>query len=310
MTLALSLLLALGAFEPDPLLPGTPWALKGHTDAITAIAFRPDSQGLASAGRDHTVKLWDLKTGQVTRSITLGPDSLTALAFSADGQRLAVGDLGLQVRVLDTASGEVLKAFAHPDAVGEVALSPDGAQLAVAGLTDTGAVYDWATQKKRFAFRGRTARFSADGQALLVANGAGSFSVLDAKTGKVKKRVDVTPDQPLATWTADGARIATWHLGGIDVRLWSREGKAQATLKGPVAEVERRRAQVTGVALTPDGRRVIVGGADGLVRAWSVAEAKVTQTWLADKNTGVAVSPDGAWLAVTDQGLVKLWKLP
>ena len=64
------------------------------------------------------------------------------------------------------------------------------------------------------------------------------------------------------------------------------------------------------MALTPDGKHVLVGGGDGLVRLWSVEQSAVVQTWPADKSSAVAVSADGVWIAVADSGLVKLWKLP
>ena len=37
--------------------------LKGHTDAVVAVAFSPDSKTLASASYDGTLKLWDTTTG-------------------------------------------------------------------------------------------------------------------------------------------------------------------------------------------------------------------------------------------------------
>ena len=310
--IGLALVMALGAFEPEALLPGSPWALKGHVDAVTAIAFSPDGALFASASRDKTVKLWSLKTGEVVRTLTGAQEQLSCLAFSADGKRLAIGDVGLQVRVADVTTGEILKSIAHPDAVGEVALSPDGTLLAVAGLSDTGAAYDLAAtdSKKKFEFRGRTVRFSADGKTLLVSSSAGSFSLLDGKTGQPRKTISTKPELPLTTMTPTASLIASWTAIGVDVKLWSEAGKPLGVRKGPVAEMDRRKSRVTGVAVTPDGKRVVVGGADGLVRLWSVEKLALLQTWPADKNSAVAISADGVWLAVADSGLVKLWKLP
>lgn len=308
--IALAMLMALGAFEPEALLPGSPWVLQGHTDVVVAIAFSPDGTQLASASRDKTVRLWNLQTGALVRTVPGAQQQLSSLAFSADGKRLAIGDVGLQARVVDVGTGELVKAFAHPDAVGEVSLSPDGALLAVAGLTDHGVVYEVAKERKKFEFKGRTARFSADGKTLLISSGSGSFSLLDGKTGKARKTVSTGPELPLTTMTPTGSIIASWTAAGVDVKLWSEAGKALSVLKGPVAAIDRRPSRVTGVALTPDGQRLVAGGGDGLLRLWSVEKNAVLHTWPAEKNSAVAISADGVWVAVADSGLVKLWKLP
>lgn len=305
-----SLLLALAAFTPDPLLPASPYALKGHQDAVVSIAFSPDGTLLASAGRDKVVRLWSLQTGEVVRTLAGAEEQLMSVAFSADGKRLAIGDVGLHARVHDVATGAVVKEFPHPDGIAQVALSPDGSLLAVAGLTDTGLVSDVSTGAQKFSFKGRTARFSDDGKVLLVSSADGSFSLFDPKTGKARKTVKTAPERPLTTMTPSGATIASWTASGLDVKVWTAAGAQVAVLKGPVAEVERRKAYITGVALTPDGKRVAVSGADGLLRLWSVEKASLLATWPADKTAAVAISNDGAWVAVADSTVIKLWKLP
>lgn len=314
MIAALPLLLCLGAFEPEALLPDKPYALRGHTDAVISIAFSADGTQLASVGRDKALKIWNLKTGEVVRTITGAEQQLSSVAWSGDGKRLGVGDAGLQVRLIDATSGTVLQTIAHPDAVGEVALNADGSLLAVAGLSDNGTVYevakDSAKTTKKFDFRGRTARFTADGKTLLISSGNGSFSLLDAKTGKARKTIATKNELPLTTMNPAGTTIASWTASSVDVRLWNDSGKELTVLKGPQAELDRRKAQVTGVGVLPDGKRVVTGAADGLVRLWSVEKAAVVQTWNAEKNNAVAVSADGAWLAVADSSLVKLWKVP
>ena len=314
MLAALPLILCLGAFEPEALLPDKPYALRGHTDTVIAIAFSPDGSQLASAGRDKAIKLWKLQTGELLRTIAGAEQQLSAVAWSGDGKRLAAGDVGLQVRVIDPSSGAVLLTLAYPDAVGEVSLNSDGSLLAVAGLGDNGVVYelakDGAKATKKFEFRGRTARFSGDGKTLLISSGNGSFSLLDAKTGKARKTVTTKNELPLTTMNPAGTTIASWTASGVDVRLWNDAGKAITVLKGPPAELERQKAQVTSVAVLPDGKRVASGATDGLVRLWSVEKSAVLQTFSAEKNSAVTVSADGGWLAVADSALVKLWKLP
>lgn len=68
--------------------PQTAESLRGHSSRITAIAFTPDGKSLASASWDHTVKLWDVVTGQERATLRGHQDEVNAVAFSADGRLL------------------------------------------------------------------------------------------------------------------------------------------------------------------------------------------------------------------------------
>src|SRR5438105_4834450 len=47
-------------------------AFKGHTEAVTAVAFAPDGKRLASGGKDNTILLWDMPTGRLLAKIRTG----------------------------------------------------------------------------------------------------------------------------------------------------------------------------------------------------------------------------------------------
>src|SRR5439155_10308828 len=40
------------------------FTLRGHTALVTCVAFSPDGQRLVSGSNDHTVKLWNVATGE------------------------------------------------------------------------------------------------------------------------------------------------------------------------------------------------------------------------------------------------------
>lgn len=76
--------------------------LTGHTDEVFALAFHPDGQRLASAGRDRAIWLWDLATGQETARLEGHTNYVMSLAFSPDGTSLASGSGDGTVRIWDT----------------------------------------------------------------------------------------------------------------------------------------------------------------------------------------------------------------
>jgi WD40 repeat protein len=308
---ALLALALAAAFEPDPLIAGKPWMLRGHTDTVTAVAISPDGATVASGSRDKSVRLWRVATGEVTKTIPGGQEQLSVLRFSPDGTLLAIGDSGFQVRLVDVASGEVKATFPHPAAVSDLAFSPDGKSLAVCGQNDTAAIYALPDGKRRFEIQGRTASYSSDGKQLLVAGGAGTLSWLDAATGKVKKTVSTVPHLPWAAWSKDGKRVVSWNGNEADVKLWTAAGKADGVLPGPspTGFEGARFPRVASLALSVDGATVVTACGDGLVRVWDVKAKATKKTFPAGNPSGVALSADGTWVVVADGAAVKLWKL-
>jgi WD40 repeat protein len=61
----------------------------GHTKSVNAIAFSPDNRWLASGGKDNVIKIWDLTTGNVLRTLYGHSSNVNALAVSPDGKLLA-----------------------------------------------------------------------------------------------------------------------------------------------------------------------------------------------------------------------------
>jgi WD40 repeat protein len=65
--------------------------LRGHAAPLSAVAFAPGGQRLATAAADGTLRLWDLGTGQSVLTLRTRV-SLSAVAFGPDGRHLVAGD--------------------------------------------------------------------------------------------------------------------------------------------------------------------------------------------------------------------------
>ena len=108
---------------------------------------------LASASNDYTVRLWDVATGGLTRTLQ-AIDNVAAVAFAPDGRSLAAADEKGMVTMWDVDSGARLQsmAFEH-DFPLCLAYSPDGRSLAVAGKTRTIRLWDPVTGQELLSLR-------------------------------------------------------------------------------------------------------------------------------------------------------------
>jgi WD40 repeat protein len=82
--------------------------LKGATDALTAVAFTPDSASVVAAGFDSYVRVWTLATGAEAKK--MGPvkdnQNIFSMALSKDGKTVATGGYGGTLTVWGLTTGK------------------------------------------------------------------------------------------------------------------------------------------------------------------------------------------------------------
>jgi eukaryotic-like serine/threonine-protein kinase len=261
------------------------YTYRGNDGAVTAVAWSPQGQHIASAGTlDRSVQVWDANTGDIVLIPTLiidttehrlpihkkvpalfatGNPKVDALAWSPDSTRIAspAGNGTVEAWNIET-GGESFFPFNQTGNAIALAWSPDGSSIAAVSGNTTVLALAWSPDGKQLASGG------SDGTVRVwdVATGIILFTY-SGHSGKVNALA--WQKEPLLL-PGHEARIAS---GGADntVQVWSF-GKAAHTqamaLQGDILIYRGHSGPVTSVTWAPDGQRIASGSEDGTVQVW------------------------------------------
>ncbi len=270
------------------------------------VAFRPDGTMLASAGRDFTIRLWDVAREKVVRTLSTGRMTY-ALAFSPDGKTLASGDAGGRVRLWDPDAGtEMPGAPLSLAGITRARFSPDGSRIALGQVDDDVTIVDAKTLTPVARLAGKAPRritglaWARDGKSLMTSSWNGTSRVWDLEgpvmTFEYHPSI-VTPEsiafaadgRPAVSKTEDGSTVFWPAESAInrDKRTWG----ARPARAGQVIANGSGHDTMSSADFTEDGRWAIVEG-----RLYAVGSGR--EAMKIDRAERARFSPDGRLLAL------------
>jgi WD40 repeat protein len=158
-----------------------------HHQDVAGVAFTADSSRMVSIGRDTTVQVWNVATGQQERALDGLEHPPRALAVSSRDQIAGAGE-ETRIVIWDGASGQMKQVLrGHKDFVNGLDFSPDGAKLASGGEDRSLIVWDLGSGQPLLALPCQAeinaVKFSPDGKQVAAATAAGTVLVWDAAQG-------------------------------------------------------------------------------------------------------------------------------
>ncbi len=312
---------------------------------LTSIAYSPDGQHVVISSEDGTARVWNSATAELTMTLecnekrwfSVARNGMTSIfdrpvpvhraSYSSDGKNIITYSGDGTKRVWDAMSGHLLSKTRGAPPQGDryeaalPVLSPDG-QRAVAIKANQALISRVANGAVLAILQGHRedlteASFSPDGRWVLTASNDATARVWNASTGKliailqgnagrvpqIRREYAGESHKPdavtHATFSPDGLGVITARADGT-VQIWALAiGQAVGTL-------ERFEAATNGLALSPDGSRII-GYRSKKVLLWNSVDLRQELTLQHPENVeNVCFSPDGHWLLTSAEQL-RLW---
>ncbi len=285
---------------------------RAHGNWVRCLAFSLERQILASCSDDHTIRLWNVHTGEPLDAAPLEGHTnwVWSIAFSPDGNYLASASSDCTVRLWRVKDGKSLHVFkGHQDFVRTVAFNPDGRTLA-SGSAD-GSIRLWDIQKRECrqvleGHHGRiwTVAFSPDGQILGSGGDDSTIQLWDIHKGMCFAVWQGHTDVIRAiAFSSTGSYLASCS-DDTTVRLWD------LCTQQCIQILEGHDSRVWSVGFKADGQILASGSDDKTVRLWSISTFRCIRVLQGYTNTiwSLAYSPDGKTLASgSDDKVIRLW---
>ena len=103
---------------------------------VLSVAISPDGETIVSGSEDNSLKIWNLETGELVRTIEGHSDWVWSVAISPDGETIVSGSYDKSLKIWNLKTGELVRTLeGHSDWIWSVAISPDGETI-VSGSAD------------------------------------------------------------------------------------------------------------------------------------------------------------------------------
>ncbi|AFZ13744.1 WD40 repeat-containing protein [Crinalium epipsammum PCC 9333] len=195
------------------------------TDTISCVAISPDDQTIVG-GSWKTIRLWNLKTGELINSFEAHSHWILSVAISPDGNILATASADQTIKLWNLKTGKLLHTLTkHSSWVLSVAISPDGKTLVSGSADKSIKLWDLNTGKflrnlKEHSGAVCSIAISSDGETIVSGSTDQTIKLWNLSKGKLLRSLKEHSDAVQAvTIYPDNNTLVSGSRNGI-INIW------------------------------------------------------------------------------------------
>lgn len=267
--------------------------LEGHTGAVTSLGFQKDGRYLYSASEDGTIKVWDLRNPNYSRSFN-SEAPVNSVTLRTDRDEFVSGDANGLVKIWDLGGSGCINSV--KPSVSAQGLESASTQQNGGGTSTSAAAINRRVRKSysEGTVPIQAVDISEDSRTLVAASNHGTVFVWD----------------PSSTTEASPSNGSPGDMNNDD------ESLSTGATKNLLRPVTKFRAHAAGTytlcaKISPDNRTLVTTSSDGYAKLWDTTTWDLTQTlknkkWVWD----AAFCADSSYLVTASSDHVaRLWNL-
>ncbi len=317
--------------------------LERRSGSITGIELSPDGNYcLAVNNNDEQIKIWNLNTAKLVKTIKGAPESVIFNAkFSPDGKTITYlsgipedRHYKRSVITIDTKEGKEISSFpCVSQYITNIDISNDGKLVAGNAIISSGIINIWNRETgeeiKTLMLKPmkyiNSVRISPDGKYLLAGSGKWELGFSGGGVDEPGMMIlwDIETGKPAVTYFSDGIPVQTVAFSPDGKRVLAGTGYDDRNIPGDLwvfdtmsgkklLSFEGHTNSINTAAFSPDGKYIVSGSNDHTIKLWDAASGKEIRTY--DSHTSdiysLAFTNNGKYiLSGSRDGTMKYWNL-
>ncbi len=305
----------------------------GQLSAINSAHFSPNGRRVVVASDDATVKIWDIKTGNVVHSLEGHSGPITTAIYSPDGKTiLSTGKIDKTAKIWNATTAKLIHTLGEDTGnVKYATFSPDGQTIITACDDNTAKIWDARAGKILHVLKGHLdevnfATFSLSGKLIITTSDDNTAKIWNAQSGNLlhsflghDKSViaaNFSPDSSKVVTISEDLIAKIWDLTTGKL-LKNLETKSSVNLQNQSnsSSSGKQNLVIFKAIFSPDGQTLVTIFNDNMVHVWDVNKGEVL--FSIDGNNkinaneiinSIEFSPDGKILLTSSgESIAKLW---